>query len=183
MVFFFRTALLAAMALTFFGQQSLGMPVEMSTEALSMPVLDKRMALADPTVHSGNVVGSVTTGVLSNTAQMKTIATGELPKIMAYIQAKGLTESKGITVYMNSEERKIVVAAIGAGTGMHGEQNVQTLCEQSGVTFHGGKIFTYTTQWGFISACGEADASGPNRRNCAKLIRDADIEDVATQLK
>ena len=78
-----------------------------------------------------------------------------------------------------SQEVAQALCIVGAGTGMHGEQNVQTLYQESGVPFHGGKIFTYTTQWGVIRACGEADAAGRNRRNCTKLIKNADIEDAA----
>jgi len=180
MVFIFRTVLLAAMALTFFGQQGLGMAVERSTGEPSMADLDKR---AHAPEKYGNVVGAVTVGKLDNDNQIKTVAASELKAYMEYIQTNKLAESAGITVYMKPDLRKIIVAAIGAGSGMHGEQNVKAICEAEKIEFKGGDIFTYTHQYGFITACGEPDETNTNRRNCKGLLKDADINDIAGRLK
>lgn len=91
----------------------------------------------------------------------------------------------GATVYVNGN-LDVVIAAIGGGTGDHGEVNVQEVCRQMGIEFSGGKIVTYWSGaneglGGYIPACKPGDLTyGPDRNNdrgCLDLLRNNDIRD------
>lgn len=80
---------------------------------------------------------------------------------------------KGVTVYV-SGNRDLVIGAIGAGTGLHGEENVKVFCDGNGLEFEGGRIVTYIHKTGFISSC---DHTWTNTHNCVQLLDKHDIGD------
>lgn len=88
----------------------------------------------------------------------------------------------GVTVYCN-DAGNLVIAAIGAGTGLHGEQNVQRVCAEKNIPFQGGRIATfYYQQQAFIGACAQPNEGAPDARNCIKLLNDNGIDDVYQRL-
>lgn len=87
----------------------------------------------------------------------------------------------GASVYV-SGNRDLIVAAIGAGTGNHGEQNIKIICEANGLDFAGGKMITWTFESGFKAAC---SMGGRDRdtRNCVALLTSYGIVDVITAVR
>lgn len=87
----------------------------------------------------------------------------------------------GLSIY-SKEAGNLVIAAIGAGTGLHGEENIQRICAAKNRSFQGGRIATYYyPQQAFIPACGQSNESNPDARNCQSLISDHGIDDVYQQ--
>ncbi|KAF8847796.1 hypothetical protein BDZ45DRAFT_778837 [Acephala macrosclerotiorum] len=92
-----------------------------------------------------------------------------------------ITTPRGVSVYI-SGNRDLIIGAIGAGTGNHGEQNVQIFCQANRLEFDGGKMVTYVpSKGGFIGAC--TPNSGPDTRNCFALLERNGITDVFKLVK
>jgi hypothetical protein len=158
------TALVASLILGFLGQQCLG------------------GTLADPKMNSGGVIGSVTSINLNEPALAR-IAKPYFEEVDKFIRKNNKLLSKGVTFYFNKDAKKLVAAAIGAGTGDHGEQNIRKLCQENNIPFRTGSIFTYSGTRGFIPACGLPNSDYPDNRNCKQLIKDFDITDISQDLK
>jgi hypothetical protein len=158
------TALVASLILGFLGQQCLG------------------GTLADPKMNSGGVIGSVTSIDLNEPALAR-IAKPYFEAVDKFIRKNNKLPSKGVTIYLNKDAKKLVAVAIGAGTGDHGEENVRKLCQENNIPFRTGWIFTYSGKHGFIPACGLPNINYPDNRNCQQLIENVDIKDIHLKLK
>jgi hypothetical protein len=157
-----KIVLVLGLALGFLGQECLG-------------------ALTNPTLMSNGVTGSVTKNVEISDAGMKAAAQAYLASVDKVTSAANKPQSAGVSIWFNPTSKTFVVAAIGAGTSSHGEQNIMTICEAQGISFRGGEIATWSRNMGkFISACGEPTAQYPNNRNCAARLKEFGIKDVAS---
>jgi len=121
-------------------------------------------------------------GALSVEETMQIALAASTDEVSVAIQHK-LSTPKGVTIFLSNENPgDLVIAAMGAGTGEHGEGNIVRICDKSGIEVCGGSVVTFTRDGVFRPACGRPPINGPPT-GCQKIVDRYEWMDIFKDLR